>query len=338
MISDSLYQKAIDLINKSETVLITTHIRPDGDACGCMTAMDDVLTDLGKKTKMLLLSSVPEWYEFIFTEKVPVLGDDVGLEQLMQGKFADPDLVIIVDTNSNTQLPKFDKYLKQAGKPILVIDHHVTADGLGDVEIVEQDAAATALVVLDFFRYAKWPITEKIAEALFVAAATDTGWFQFNNTDSAVFRGCAEFIEAGADPAQIYYNLYQNFSYPRFKLMTAMFNNLELHLDGRFAMQHILMSDFKEAGAAHNDTENLIDECRRIRTIESSALLVELEDGRIRCSLRSRGAVDVGQIAEGLGGGGHKMAAGAIVDGPLQQIKERILDEITQQFESLNSD
>jgi phosphoesterase RecJ-like protein len=337
MVSSDEFQKAVDLINKSGSILITTHIRPDGDACGCMAAMDDVLTALGKKVKLLLLSPVSEWYEFLFPEKPPVLGAEVSLEQLIQGRFAEPDLIMIVDTNSYSQLPKFDKYLKQADRPILVIDHHVTADGLGDVELVEQDAAATALVVLDFIKYANWPVTEKIAEALFVAAATDTGWFQFNNTDTAVFRSCAELTDAGANPADIYYNLYQNFSYPRFKLMTAMFNTLELHLDGRFAMQHILMSDFKKAGAAHKDTENLIDECRRIRTVEASALLVELEDGRLRCSLRSRGAVDVGKIAEGFGGGGHKMAAGAIVDGPLEKVKERILAEITQQFQQLGN-
>jgi phosphoesterase RecJ-like protein len=332
MVSSDNFQKALELINKSETILITAHTRLDGDACGCMAAMDDTLTKLGKKVKLLLLSSPPEWYEFLFEHPHPVLGADVSLEHLMQGQFIDPDLIMIIDTNSYSQLPEFDKYLKQADKPVMIIDHHATADGLGDVELTEKDAAATGLIVLDFLKYANFPINEKMAEALFVATATDTGWFQFNNTDSRVFHSCAELIDAGANPAQIYYKLYQNYSHHRFKLMAAMFNTLELHLDGRFATQHILLCDFAQSGAEHRDTENLIDECRRIKTVEASALFVESKDGRFRCSLRSRGAVDVGKIAQKFGGGGHKMAAGLFLSPPLENAKKIILTEITKQF------
>lgn len=337
MVSSENFQKALELINKSDTILITAHTRLDGDACGCMAAMDDVLTDLGKKVKLLLLSPISEWYQFLFAENPPVLGADVTLEQLMQDQFIDPDLIMILDTNSYSQLPEFEKYLKQAEKPILIIDHHATSDGLGDIELAEKDAAATGLIVLDFLKHANFPITEKIAEALFVATATDTGWFQFNNTDSRVFHSCAELIDAGANPAQIYYNLYQNYSHQRFKLMAAMFNTVELHLDGRFATQHILLNDFEKSGASHKDTENLIDECRRISTVEASALFVELKDGRFRCSLRSRGAVDVGKIAQKFGGGGHKMAAGLFLSPPLENAKQLILAEITKQFKQPDS-
>lgn len=234
------FQKAVELINKSNNILLTTHTRPDGDACGSLVAIYDTLTSFGKNAKLILLSEIPEWYEFLLTEKVPILGKDVTVEQLKQGRFVEPDLIIIVDTNSYSQLPQFDQYLKQNNKPVLVIDHHVTADGLGDVELVDTTAAATGLIVLDLLKYADWPITEKIARALFVAVATDTGWFQFSNTDSRVHRSCAELIDAGAHPTQIYHDLYQNLSYQRFKLMAAMLNTLELHLDGRYATHHIL--------------------------------------------------------------------------------------------------
>ena len=329
MLNSSDFQKAVDLINKSNNCLITTHARPDGDACGCLVAMRDALVALGKKVKLLMLSEVPEWYEFLFDEKVPLLGEDVQLEELMQGRFGQFDLIMVIDTNSYSQLPKFDEYLKQADKPVLVIDHHVTADGLGDVELVESDAAATALIVYDLLKYAGWPVTEKMAEALFVAVATDTGWFQFGNTDSRAYRACAELIDAGAKPTEIYDNLYQNFSHPRFKLMAAMLSTLELHFDGRYATQHLRQEDFEKAGAAFKDTENLIDECRRISTVEVAALFVELKDGRIKCSLRSRRAVDVRTIAQKFGGGGHKMAAGVHLPGPLEEAERLILEEVT---------
>jgi len=333
---NSNFQKAIELINKSSNVLITTHTRPDGDACGCIVAISDVLTALGKKTKALMLSPMPEWYEFLFAEKVPVLGEDIKLEELMQGRFGEFDLIIIVDTNSISQLPEFEKFIKQFDKPVLIIDHHLTADGLGDVELVDSDAAATALIIYDLLKYAKWSVTEKIAEALFVAIATDTGWFQFRNTDSSVFKACAEFINAGVKPIEIHYRLFQNFSPQRFKLMLAMLNTLELHLEGRFATQHITQRDFQQTGATHKDTENLINECQRISSVEAAALFVELKDGRIRCSLRSKDTVDVSKIAAKFGGGGHKMAAGTFLSGPLEEAKKTILTEMTEQFKQLN--
>ena len=332
MVSSDDFQKAIELINKSSNVLLTTHTRPDGDACGCIVAISDVLTALGKKAKALMLSPTPEWYEFLFAEKVPVLGEDIKLDHLIEGRFGEFDLIIIVDTNSLSQLPEFEKFIKQIDKPVLIIDHHTTADGLGDVELVDSDAAATALIVYDLLKFAKWSVTEKIAEALFAAVATDTGWFQFSNTDSRVYRSCAELIDAGANPAEIHHSLYQNFSYPRFKLTLAMLNTLQLHLDGRFATQHISQRDFQLTGATHKDTENLINECQRISTVQAAALFVELKDGRIRCSLRSTGTVDVSKIAAKFGGGGHKMAAGTFLPGPLEEAKKTILTEMTEKF------
>jgi phosphoesterase RecJ-like protein len=318
------FQKATELINKANNILITTHTRPDGDACGCVTAIFETLTALGKNTKILLLSELPSWYEFLFEQKPEIFSEKTKI---------DSDLIVIVDTNTYNQLPELDKYLKQSDKPVLVIDHHATSGNLGDVRLVDSSAAATALIVFDLLKYAGWPITKKIAEALFVAISTDTGWFQFDNTDSRALRVCAELIKAGVSPSRMYRDLYQNFSPQRFKLMIAMLNTLELHLDGRFATQHLSQADFKQAGAKHSDTENLIDECRRISSVEAVALLVELKDGRIKCSLRSRGAIDVCKIAEKFGGGGHKMAAGAHLPGPLENAKKLIFDAVAEQFE-----
>ncbi len=330
------FQKAVELIGKSENILITTHTKPDGDACGCVAAMCEALRALGKKVQPLMLSPVPEWYAFLFMGlarstcggKVPVLGENVQLEELIAGRLGRFDLIVIADTNSVSQLPEFDKYLKQNSAPVLVIDHHETSDGLGNVEVIDRDAAAAGLIVLDLFKHAGWTLTESAAQAIFVAVATDTGWFQFSNTDSRTLRACAELIEAGARPSQIHATLYQNFSHARFKLMVAMLDSLELHLNGRYATMQITQQDFARTGAAYHDTENLINESHRIGTVRASALFIELKDGRIRCSLRSRGGPDVSQIAAKFSGGGHTMAAGTFLPGPLDNAKQLILREV----------
>lgn len=326
------FHKTVELISKSENVLITAHDKPDGDACGCIVALCETLRAIGKRAQPLFISPLPGWYEFVPSERIPVLGQDVAIEDLIEGRFGPFDLVIIVDANSYSQLPEFEKYLKRGVSRVLIIDHHVTTDGLGDVELTDTSAAATGLIVLDLFKHAGWPMTEKVAEALFVATATDTGWFQFSNTDSRVFRACAQFTDAGAKPTQIYDNLYHNFSHARFKLMAAMFDSLELHLDGKYASMHVWQQDFDRTGAEYSDTENLINECHRIGSVRASALFVELRDGRIRCSLRSRGTIEVNHIAAKFGGGGHKMAAGTYLPGPLESAKKLILDEITREL------
>ena len=334
MLTHEDFTKAVDMMNKSKRILITTHTKPDGDALGCIVAMSEVLRSLGKEVKTLILSPAPQWYRFILDEKIPVLGKDIQLKELKAGQYGEFDLIIILDTNSPGQLPEFSEYLKQVNTPLLVIDHHRTSDGLGVIELVESDAAATGLIILDLFKHADWSITKKIAEALFVAISTDTGWFQFNNTDSRVFTACSELIQLGAKPSAIYHNLYENFSKERFQIRTIMLNTLELHLDKRCAIMHISQQDFEKSGATYADTENLINETRRINSVDTSALFIELGDGRMRCSLRSKGAVDVGEIAEKFGGGGHKMAAGTFIPGPIEKAKQTIISELEKIFKS----
>ncbi len=326
--------RAIELINSASSVLVTSHTRPDGDACGSMKAMCDTLEGLGKKVFPILLSPLAEWYDFLFESKVPILGNDITEEQLHSGCFDHCDLVVIIDTNSYVQLPQFDEWLRGTSKKVLVIDHHVTSDGLGDVEIIDTTAAAAGEIIHDLLKYAGWPITEKIAEALFVAIATDSGWFKFSNADARIFRNAAELIDAGANPSEIYRKIYLNFSPERMKLMVRMLSTMETCFDGRVAVQNIMRSDFDQTGATGRDTENLIDECQRISSIEVAVMFVELADGGFRCSLRSKGDVDVRQIAAQNGGGGHTMAAGVNMEGPLENAKKIILDAIEKQLKT----
>ncbi|MHC4741043.1 MAG: DHH family phosphoesterase [Planctomycetota bacterium] len=328
-------KKAVELIGRSDSFLITTHIKPDGDACGCVAAFCDVLRPIGKTVQPLFLSEVPQWYEFLLSEKVPVLGDDLSVEELGGGELGEFDLIVVVDADSYNQLGDFAPYLRQNDKPVLVIDHHATSDGVGDVRILDSTAAATGLLVLELFEQARWEITEKIAEALFAAIATDTGWYRFNNTDGRAYAAAARLTEAGARPAQVYEKLYHNFSPARFDLMALMLSRLELHFDGRFATQHILQRDFQQTGTTSVDTENLINECLRISGVEASALFIERKDGRIRCSLRSKGGIDVSVIAQKFGGGGHKAAAGTFLPGPLERAKQLIVTDMSKQFENV---
>ncbi|OHB55666.1 MAG: hypothetical protein A2Y07_08960 [Planctomycetes bacterium GWF2_50_10] len=322
------FDDALRFINNSQCVLITSHTRPDGDACGSIAAMMMALKKLGKKSMPLLLSPLPQWYSFLFETKVPVLGEDLKIEDLDRGDYLQCDGVIIIDTNSYIQLPQFDLWLKKKHKPVLVLDHHVTSDGLGDVEVIDTTAAAAGQIVLDLFKHARWDIDPAIAAALFVSLSTDTGWFRFSNTDSRVYGDAGRLIDAGARPADIYQVLYQNFSVERFRLLTLLMERVEFLFDNRVAIGYVNFADFAITGATARDTENLIDEYRRVGSVEVAVLCVEQKDSKIRCSLRSRGGVDVQAIASKFGGGGHKAAAGVTLDGPCERAKQIILGEL----------
>ncbi|HOL88977.1 MAG TPA: bifunctional oligoribonuclease/PAP phosphatase NrnA [Anaerohalosphaeraceae bacterium] len=327
------FQKALQLIDSSRRIVVTSHIRPDGDACGCMRALMEALRRLGKEVHAFLLSPPASWYAELFGEKVPVLGNDLKPEDLAAKPWSETELVIVVDTNSIIQLPGLEGWLaERSKKKVLVIDHHITGDGLGDVQLLDAEAAAAGELVFDLFKAAGWPIAASAAEAIFAAISSDTGWFRFGNADSRIFRTAAELIEAGARPDVLYRLMYQSFSPARLRLMVRMLEHLELYEQERIASQYILRSDFEQTGAKGPDTENLIDECQRLKTVEAAFLLVELSDGRFRCSLRSKGKVDVRVIAQKYGGGGHTLAAGVTLQGPLEKAKEQMIQEITAQL------
>ncbi|MDD5458074.1 MAG: bifunctional oligoribonuclease/PAP phosphatase NrnA [Phycisphaerae bacterium] len=326
------FQKAVNLINENQRILLTTHRRPDGDACGSIAALSEALLRNGKDVKVLFLSPIPQWYQFLFTDKPVVLDENLTAEQLANGQFYKPDLIIICDTNSRSQLEGGIEFIDKSGAKILVIDHHVTSDNLGDVEVVDAAAAAAGIIVFELLKDAGWDITEGMAEALFAAVATDTGWFQFANTDARTHRVCAELIEKGANPTNIYKKFYQNFSPQRFLLMRTMFDNMTLHFDNRYAEQFLCKVDFDRTGAAYSDTENFIDQCRQIQSVEVAAFFVELPDGRINVSLRSSGTIDVREIAQKYGGGGHKQAAGVRIRGTIEDVMKTIRDEIKERL------
>ena len=318
------FKKAIDLMNSKKNWLITSHTRPDGDAVGCIKALCEVAKQFSRAAQPILLSPPAKWYKNIFSPPVPVLGNDIKIENLQVAEY---DLVIIVDTNSYVQLPEFDKWLKTSKIPVLVIDHHVTGDGLGTVEVIDDTAAATGEIIYDLLKFAQWQITPVIAEALFIAISTDTGWFRFDNTDSRVMRNASALIELGAKPSAVYHQMFQNYSPERLKLLAKMLNKIELYQNGKIVLQFISRADFDETGATGPDTEDFVNESQRVSTVEAAALFVELKDGGFRCSLRSNGSVDVQKIAKELGGGGHKVASGVNLKGPLEKAKKLILDE-----------
>jgi bifunctional oligoribonuclease and PAP phosphatase NrnA len=288
----------------------------------------------GIEAEALLLSHLPRKYAFIFRETGVVHHDaeqgwPAGLD------LNSYDALVVVDTGTWSQLPGLEERVKAYAKPKIVVDHHLTQQDWADVKLVDTAAAAAGEIVMRVLERWGVNIDRGIADALYLAIVTDTGWFQFSNTSPQTLRTGARLMEAGVDTDRMYQILYQSERAERVALQTRAQQSLELLLGGRLAVMRIRKRDFDETNANVPDTENLINVPLQIGTVEVSVLLTEPreERGPVRVSLRSKGQVDVAQFAEQFGGGGHARASGLKLDVPFDEAHDRVVGAMVRQMQ-----
>ncbi len=322
------FSQALDCLKKAQSVLITCHVRPDGDSLGSAAGLARMLASLGKSAQIILPSDLPARYVFLFERDRPrVIKDD-----WQQVSLAGFDTVVIVDTSVQAQLEPQYEFLKNCSLPVLVIDHHLESENIGTVELLDPSASAVGLMIAELFE--AWPVEldADSAKALFTAIATDTGWFRFPNADFRSYHQASRLLQAGAQPSELYEILYMQSSQGKMRLTGKALDSLELFCDGRLACMSLLREDFRQSQAEQADSEDLINESLRIGSVIAAVMLTETENGSIRVSLRSKGQINVARIAERFGGGGHKLAAGAQLAPGIAQAKEKIVSAIGEEF------
>ncbi len=312
------FRAAVDKLASCKTLLAVTHARPDGDGLGAMVALCRAAQAAGKTAYALLHEDVPSQYEFLFPDEKPA-----GLSRM--AKLADQaDLIVVLDTASQSQMEDIAPHLAARPEKVLVIDHHATVGVLSPTQWVDPTAAAAGVMVGELLVALGWPVDARSAEALMAAVVSDTGWLQYANTDGRSLRLAAGWLDAGVRTDKLYRRMYQNARINRLKLLAHVLDDLELHSDGRLAVMTIRREDFANTEARADETENLINSALQIGTVETAIMLVENAEN-IRVSLRSRDAVDVAAIAQQFGGGGHKRAAGMRIVDDIDVIKDKII-------------
>ncbi len=319
----------IELVEQHRRFLITSHVRPDGDAIGSEIAMARLLEHHGRQVRIVNPSTTPPRLQFLDPRRrVEKIRQDVSVDEA-----ADTDVVLILDTSSWQQLVDMADVLRRTEAPRVVIDHHVSADDLGAIEFKDTTAPATGLLVFRLATCWNVPIDAEIATALYTAIATDTGWFRFSSTTPEAVRAAAALMESGAQPHGIYRELYEQNSVERVRLAGRVLGRVQLACDGRLAYLHAGARDFAATGAVPADTEDLVNECLTIAGTEAAFICVELPNRRVKVSFRSRTDLDVAKVAEQFGGGGHRQAAGATLPGPLANAVVRVLEAMTTALE-----
>jgi phosphoesterase RecJ-like protein len=304
-------KEIISIFNKGKVFLIASHINPDGDALGSSLALSSALESRGKKVYVYNKDHVPQFYKFMpGCKRVKT-----GLKNIISQN----PVLVLLDCNS----PERAALENYSFKKSVVIDHHETESDYGDIRWVVPSAAATGLMVFCLIKAMGVALTNDISTNLYTAIAVDTGSFRYSNTSSEVLTASAELIEAGAKPAFISECLYERWERNRFDLLVRTLNNLEII--NNVALMHITEDMFEKTGTLPEDTENFSNFPRMIKTVKIAAIFRDIGGGLWKASLRSKGDVNVAELAELYGGGGHKNAAGYNTKGSLKSVKEQFL-------------
>ena len=336
------FKEAIDMVRHSAKILVVSHVRPDGDAIGSTIALcrsikaQAKLDDRDCFCQPLLLSHVGEAYKFLLSGNELIVGENITDADLSSEKLNEYDLIIALDTRAKRQMPPIGDYLIERtslGKPVLVLDHHLSGDDIGTCQIVDSDAGAAGEIVYNLCRAADFPMDRKALEAIFVAISTDTGWFKFQNTHADSFLIASELVSGGVEVDQMYRTLFMKHEPVKLALMTEALHTLELRCNDKFALMTITNRMMEKIGANRSHIENIVNEPMQIGSVEVSVLCVEMEEeGKTRLSLRSKDYVDVNAISNVLGGGGHARAAGVTILKPLMEAKADIIRAVEEKI------
>jgi phosphoesterase RecJ-like protein len=210
----------------------------------------------------------------------------------------------------------------------VLIDHHVGEDDLKAELFKNVEAEATGRLVVEAADALDVRLTPEIAAPVFAALATDTGWFRFSSTTAETLRLAGRLMDAGADAAAIFNALYEQDTLARVKLRGEILARVVADVDGRLVHTYVRLDDFRRTGALPIDTEDAVNLTLAVAGSEVAVIFVEQKPNAFKISFRSRCRVDCNQVARQFGGGGHKAAAGASVEGPFDEVQGRVLDAV----------
>jgi phosphoesterase RecJ-like protein len=220
------------------------------------------------------------------------------------------------------------EFIRRFPGPRAIIDHHVSQDDLGAKVFKDATAEATGILVMRAIRALGGELTPEVAQGLLTAIAMDTGWFHHSNTRAGTLRAVAELIDSGAKIDDIYRNLFERNTPARLKLIGETLRGLKTDLNGRVAYATISKDDLLRTGAIPQDSEDLVDYTVSMRGVELGLLFIEQLRGGAKVSFRTRSGVDCARLAAQFGGGGHKEAAGATINGTMPECVDRVLEAV----------
>lgn len=308
----------IAALQSCKTILISVHKSPDGDALGSQLALMLALEKMGKTVTVHNLDPVPEIYRFLPHQARITSGPAVA------GRF---DAMIVLDADP----PRTGLFSGEYPAATLInIDHHITNPVIWPLTWLDAAASATGEMIYKLVTQAGLPIDRDMALCLYTAIFTDTGSFRYTNTSPECMRISATLLEAGADSWLVTEHVYESYSFNRLKLLGAVLGDMERSPDNRIAWVVVTDELYQKTGTTSEDTDNFVNYVRSVSGVEVAILFRQTAQKQYKISLRSKGRVDISSLAQALGGGGHKNAAGSTLDGTLEDVKRKVLGEVAK--------
>ena len=306
------------LIRSQRRFLVTTHVRPDGDAIGSALAAYYMLKALNKEAVVYLQDKIPDIYAFLpGTEMVVRRLDAVD-------SF---DAVLLFDCSDITRVGDEAGRVASIGT-VINIDHHLSNNGFAEYSLIDAGASSTGELIYRLIEVLDVEITSDIAVNIYTAIITDTGMFRYSNTGSAAFRIAAEMVDRGAKPHVIAEHVYETAPREKVALLKTALETLEFDCGGRVGSISVTRGMLRKTKALPEHTEGLVDMVRSVEGVRVAAFYQEMEDGTVKVSLRSKGSADVSRLAARFGGGGHLNASACSIKGDVANAKRLILDSI----------
>jgi len=312
----------IAALTKCKKVLISVHKNPDGDALGSQLGLMLGLEKMGKEVFAHNLDPVPEIYRFLPG------ADRITTGPLIKGTY---DAFLVLDAD-----PPRTGLLNGSwpAHTLINIDHHVTNPQVWPLTWLDPDATATGEMIYRLLMGLNIAIDKDMAICLYTAIFTDTGSFRYSNTTPESMRIAATLIEAGADPWSVTENVYESYSFKRINLLGKVLAGIERSPDGRIAWVLVTEDLYRQTGTTAEDTDNFVNFVRSVKGVEVAVLFRQTGTREYKISLRAKGRVDLSGLAKGLGGGGHKNAAGGMVEGPFTTVRDKVLLAVAETLET----
>jgi len=307
----------IEKIKQADKIVILTHETPDGDAIGSTLAMKVALKQLGKETDVVI-REFPKVFDFLPGRKEIKL--DTNIEKY--------DLAISLDCADLKRLDG-NEYFEKA-KQTIVIDHHGSNKMYGDFNFVNPVAPACCQILIGMFEYFNIKIDKELGTCILTGIITDTGGFRYSGVTPETFEFTADLLTRGVNVSDIYKRVLETKTKANFELMRRTIDRMEFLEDGKITFTYITNQDLKEVNASVGDHEGLVEIGRDIEGVEVSIFIRQKEDDEntYKISMRSNEYVNVSDICFKFGGGGHEKAAGATMQGNIEQVKQKVINEV----------
>ncbi len=320
--TNSPFSAATQAVAAAQTIVLVTHVNPDGDAIGSLMATANTLRAQGKTVIAAVDGGVPDFLQFL-------PGTSSVVPALTEGEW---DLFISLDSSDEARTGKSGVYARAHSRVVMNVDHHPTNTGFGSLHVIIPIAVSTTEILLNWLLEAGWPLTLDVAVPLLTGLVTDTRGLRTSNVTNATLAAAQTLTEAGASLSEIMAQALETLSYGTLELWKYALPSVELR--DAVISANITQANARSAGTEAGDKGDLVSIMLSIKEAKVSVIFTETPEGSIEVSLRSKPGYDVSRVAFSLGGGGHRQASGATIPGPLDAARARVLpllDDVVRQ-------